>query len=63
MKAVLEIDAPKSCKDCKLHFENMYGHYCAGQDSIEVWDSICGNARDSGCPLKIAEDNTSKGDK
>ena len=56
MIAILEFEAPKSCKDCKLHFENIYGHYCVGQDGVEVWNSICDNVRHPGCPLKFVED-------
>ena len=55
MKAILELEAPKSCRDCKLYHNCRYGYLCValGRD---VFNCACDKVRHPDCPLKIVEE-------
>jgi len=59
MKAILEIEMPESCADCrfavrgKVLHEDRYVHYCSASDDVKT---LMGNSRNRLCPLKVSSE-------
>ena len=67
-KAVLVIDMPKSCKECKIRFDDEYSNWCS-YDNPEpdgVFKYVQNGTKPDWCPLrkipeKFNEDNSTHG--
>lgn len=55
-KAILVMDMPKSCKDCRIRFSNSWSDYCpyekTGTYYEDVDDFVYHNSKPNWCPLK-----------
>ena len=53
-KAILIIDMPESCKDCKLRFTDEWCDFCAyaNPERDGVWHYVTKNSKPDWCPLK-----------
>jgi predicted Fe-S protein YdhL (DUF1289 family) len=55
-KAILVIDMPKNCNECKIRFDDEYSNWCP-YDNPEpngVWKYVKKGAKPDWCPLKPA---------
>ena len=53
-KAILVIDMPNSCNECKIRFDDEYSNWCP-YDNLEsngVWKYVDSGTKPDWCPLK-----------
>lgn len=55
-KAILVIDMPESCSDCKIRFIDEYSDWCSclNPEPNGVWKYVDNRTKPSWCPLKPA---------
>ena len=53
MKAILEIELPKNCSECRLQFDG----YCNAKLALGLssWISRIDDKRDKNCPLRVLD--------
>ena len=55
-KAILVMDMPKSCKDCRIRFSDSWSNYCpcekTGTYYEDVDEFVQHNSKPNWCPLK-----------
>jgi hypothetical protein len=53
MKAILEMEAPESCRECKLKYKEGFTRCILTKSIVSRFENRC----DPNCPLKIVGDN------
>lgn len=53
-KAILVIEMPSSCSECKVKFSDGYSDYCTVKKCEDVYEYGDSNTKPNWCPLKPA---------